>query len=306
LNSDPFLFEECFARPVLAQRLLRSFFSSDARVASAPRAPEGPDKLPDPDTIDSATHPAKSSQDRSAPDFQAWWRDVEGDLDPASVSPTASPLDALPRIPESLQADSLSCAADNTWDNGVLDDLPDPREYHTTVWTGNVMIVWGGYNGSQLLSSGSRYDPLTDTWSSLSSTGAPTERQNHTAIWTGSVMVVWGGMQSGGSALNTGGRYNPITDSWLPVSTTNAAGGRNNHTAVWTGTQMLVWGGKSSTFALNSGGLYDPVADTWGVMTTSGAPAGRYDHVAVWSGSVMVVWGGFNSAYVNTGGRYNP
>jgi len=30
------------------------------------------------------------------------------------------------------------------WDNKSLDDMPDGRGYHTAVWTGTEMIVWGG------------------------------------------------------------------------------------------------------------------------------------------------------------------
>jgi hypothetical protein len=39
---------------------------------------------------------------------------------------------------------------------------------------------------------GARYDPKTDTWSSLSITDAPTPRAEHSAVWTGSEMIVWG------------------------------------------------------------------------------------------------------------------
>ena len=45
--------------------------------------------------------------------------------------------------------------------------LPDaPAGYanwnHTAVWTGSLMIVWGGSSGNAL-NSGGRYDPMTDT-----------------------------------------------------------------------------------------------------------------------------------------------
>ncbi len=244
LDNDAFVFEECFVRPVLADRLVRSFFLADSRPEKSLQGPGerfafGPEG--------DARGPAgqrSSSPPRQHPSWDEWWRDVEPSLESESTPAVASPSDALPSLPEGVAPEAAGCASDNTWENGALDDLPDPREYHTAVWTGSLMIVWGGFNGSHLLNIGSRYDPLTDTWSSIAGAGAPTERQNHTAIWTGSVMVVWGGMQSGGSAVGTGGRYNPVTDTWLPVSTTNVAGGRNNHTALWTGTEMPGLGGE--------------------------------------------------------------
>src|SRR5213594_1645325 len=36
---------------------------------------------------------------------------------------------------------------------------PTARAGHTAVWTGAVMVVWGGYNGVSYLATGSRYSP---------------------------------------------------------------------------------------------------------------------------------------------------
>jgi hypothetical protein len=33
------------------------------------------------------------------------------------------------------------------------------RSWHTAVWTGSQMIVWGEWDGSDCLRSGSRYSP---------------------------------------------------------------------------------------------------------------------------------------------------
>ena len=40
------------------------------------------------------------------------------------------------------------------------------RRFHTAVWTGSEMIVWGGYYASYpyRLNTGGRYDPATDNW----------------------------------------------------------------------------------------------------------------------------------------------
>ena len=92
------------------------------------------------------------------------------------------------------------------------------------------MIVWGGYDGSNNLNTGGRYNPSTDSWTATSTTNAPTGRDHHTAVWTGSEMIVWGGVN--GFYLNTGGRYNPSTDSWTATSTTNAPTGRTSHGSV--------------------------------------------------------------------------
>ena len=93
--------------------------------------------------------------------------------------------------------------ATDTWTGTSTVGAPSVRRSHTAVWTGSVMVVWGGYGGTAgSFDTGGRYDPAADTWTATSTVGAPSARGGHTAVWTGSVMVVWGG-----NNLVTGGRY---------------------------------------------------------------------------------------------------
>ncbi len=199
----------------------------------------------------------------------------------------------------------------------VRDLPPEARTHHSTVWTGNEMIVWGGIADSHL-GSGARYEPATDTWIATSRVGAPSPRARHTAVWTGSEMIVWGGFDwsgdPGGSCLDSGARYDPASDTWTPVSMDGTPFPRAKHTAVWTGSEMIVWGGATGPTAedaVASGGRYDPSSDTWRPTSTQWVPHARYRHAAVWSGTEMIVWGGgyldySNWAPLNTGGRYRP
>ena len=53
-----------------------------------------------------------------------------------------------------------------------------PTRFHTAVWTGNEMIVWGGEDENQSpLNTGGRYNPVTNTWSATTTTNAPFERE---------------------------------------------------------------------------------------------------------------------------------
>src|SRR5207237_1154186 len=95
-----------------------------------------------------------------------------------------------------------------------------PRAYHSAVWTGNDMIVWGGYNSSYypnypysaLFSDGARYNPASNSWTAVSPSTL-SAREYHTAVWTGTDMIVWGG-----NYLNDGARYNPASNSWTTIS----------------------------------------------------------------------------------------
>jgi len=205
-------------------------------------------------------------------------------------------------------SDQPSECIDASWTATSTTGAPDHRYFHTAVWTGSEMIIWGG-NGisDDFLRTGGRYNPATDTWTATTTANAPDGRYNHTAVWTGSEMIVWGGIDSS-PYLNTGGRYNPGTDTWTATTTANAPTARGFHTAVWTGSEMIVWGGYDGITNLNTGGRYNPGTDSWTTTSTTNTPTARFDLTAVWTGSEMIVWGGFDgsSTYFNTGGRYNP
>jgi hypothetical protein len=96
----------------------------------------------------------------------------------------------------------------DSWTATSTTNAPGPRGFHTAVWTGSEMIVWGGeVDFGNYLDTGGRYNPSTDSWTATSTTNAPSARVFHTAVWTGSEMIVWGGQNINEFHLNTGGRY---------------------------------------------------------------------------------------------------
>lgn len=206
--------------------------------------------------------------------------------------------------------------ATNTWTRITQYRAPAERQAKDLlVWStvNNRMLVWGGYNGTATpAAGGGQYDPVTDTWYTITTTGAPAARYEHAVVWStvNNKMIVWGGY-TGATRLNTGGQYDPSADSWTATTTTSAPAARHLHSAVWSpsANRMLVWGGNSGS-ATNTGGRYDPSGDSWAAITTTSAPTGRYYHTAVWStvNSRMVVWGGTNNGTtpLNTGGQYDP
>jgi N-acetylneuraminic acid mutarotase len=191
----------------------------------------------------------------------------------------------------------------NTWKPVSHAGDPNDRFYHTAVWTGSEMIVWGGINSPRYDLSGGRYNPATNAWTPTSLDNAPSLRWLHAAVWTGTEMVV-----QGGTPVNaTGGRYNPATDTWTPTNPLNAATNGQGITVVWTGTEMIVWGGLDGDFVFrNDGGRYNPTSDSWVRTGTTNVPSARGLHSAVWTGSEMMVWGGFTGLFTNTGGLYDP
>ncbi len=195
------------------------------------------------------------------------------------------------------------------WRDTSLDGAPEGRYFHTALWTGSRMIVWGGQAGTSTFDDGGRYDVVADAWASTSTIGAPESRGRHSAVWTGDRMIVWGGVGELTPQLDTGGLYDPAGDTWQATSLADAPTARGDHNAVWTGTEMIVWGGYDGSAYVQSGGRYDPAADSWAATSEVGAPEPRGLHVGVWTGSEMVVWGGFEffgPTYFDTGGLYDP
>ncbi|MDP3940130.1 MAG: hypothetical protein Q8R92_18595, partial [Deltaproteobacteria bacterium] len=400
LGDDPIVIQECFVRPVLVDRVTRSFFASDQEIHAEARleaetllhglltgtvrvADEHPDRQilnlvrrDNPGVLEEHAPSSATARGGSDPqrrpvvlepeeferwraraagkvgeigpvreqpgayvvsvaleettdgarlavytvpktEYEAWWEGVADRFDESSVKASAVLLSLLPEpaagngwksdggpghmaTADRVGSVSATCVPDDTWDNGILDDLPLPRSYHTAVWTGSLMIVWGGLTEDGQ-NTGARYDPLTDTWAATMRINAPAAHFMHTAVWTGEVMVIWGGLGSGTPA--TGGLYDPLADSWAPTSTLGAPPGRDSYSAVWTGNEMIVWSGTPD----NAGGRYNPASNSWTATSTTGAPSGRNYHAAVWTGSQMIVWGGWDSfAALNTGGRYDP
>ena len=228
------------------------------------------------------------------------------------------------------------CGAPPSWAGAVATSplASTGRAYHSAVWTGTQMIVWGGQNGDDnglngtIFGDGAIYTPATNSWTYLpaGAPNAPSVRYAHTAVWTGSRMIVWGGLTYGGSLLtsstpatvNSGASYDPATNTWTALSASNAPAARYGHTAVWTGSAMIVWGGTATNYLAGgvtpssglAGAMYDPVADVWTtvpLVATNQPSTRRINHTAVWTGSRMIVWGGQgNCTQFADGGVFDP
>lgn len=74
-----------------------------------------------------------------------------------------------------------------------------PRELHAAVWTGEHLVIWGGYDGSGFLGDGVALDPELGRWHPLAL--APlSPRTRPAAVWTGEELFVVGGLDRRGVA----------------------------------------------------------------------------------------------------------
>lgn len=90
-------------------------------------------------------------------------------------------------------------SAGNLWKTMSATLAPTARYDHTAVWTGQEMIVWGGYGTTpSYKSDGGRYNPYLDTWTPAAGwpddLNAPVSRSQHGSVWSlQKEMVIWGG-----------------------------------------------------------------------------------------------------------------
>lgn len=183
------------------------------------------------------------------------------------------------------------------------------RREHAAVWTGEEMIVWGGFGNSlERRADGAAYRPETDSWRPIAP--APMGgRSDAAAVWTGREMIVWGGAERRPrrdfQLLTAGGAaYDPARDRWRRIARApvRSREGSRGAAALWTGSAMLVWNG-------TAGAVYDPRADRWRRMPDPPLEGARYDSTAVWTGREMIVSGGDETGGVNgaaDGAAYEP
>lgn len=140
--------------------------------------------------------------------------------------------------------------------------------------------------------------------------GQPSGRYGASAIWTGTEMIFWGGSTEDPGAQGGGGRYDPITGAFrvLPKAPDRVNQALES-VAVWTGSAMAVFRVAYSADDPLEGALFDPETDAWAEISRgSGCPPNLTSYTVVWTGQEILVWGTVSDGYASytAGGRYNP
>jgi len=175
-------------------------------------------------------------------------------------------------------------------------ELPAPPEVRTraaTAWTGEKLLVWGGYvfTGSgdkPPEADGFVFDARARRWVQMAASPlAP--RAYPASTWTGDELLIWGGSDGRQERFfDDGAAYDPNTDTWrrLPQAPIEPRA----PLWVWTGQELIVWG---TAVRVNDrprdGAAYDLGTDTW--RRIAEAPIELSDSTAVWTGQEMIVFG---------------
>jgi hypothetical protein len=139
----------------------------------------------------------------------------------------------------------------NTWTGATsLTNAPPPRLFHTAVWTGTEMIIYGGDETGFISNNGGRYNPSSNSWIPTSTIGA-SNIHKHSASWTGTEMIVTGGNVSDNSSSPSSTlsiNYNPVSNSWVSLPNFNNTGdAKELHYSFLIGNMVLIWSGINKT-----------------------------------------------------------
>lgn len=191
-----------------------------------------------------------------------------------------------------------------TW--RMIPDAPIAgRRWHVAVWTGRVMIVWGGEAQSGgdtegVALDGAAYNPGTDEWWRIADAPVAVPPSETIAIWDGLQMLVWTGASADGSgSLTTQGLiYDVVTDTWELIPAAPLEGG--HYRGVWTGDEFVVVGGGQVGEQGFWAAAFATLRREWRTLGNPrmGTSEIRWNMTASWTGThVAVVGGNRNAAF---------
>jgi len=325
LGRDSVLIQECFARPVLVDRISRSFQAHDLSIHREARdeIDDLTRRLREGELDPTAPHPrrqlvvleredgAVSPQSRRLVDGEPLVRGLSEAEFARLRSALPASLGEVGPIREERDAVVLSVALSagpdryelavyrvpkvgwEEWLAGVRPRL-NPEQVAAVAQTLENLPVPRSRSGATAEAIDSCLPD--DTWNNRSLDDFPEGRSGHVAVWTGAEMIVWGGDLFADGGPHTGARYDPLLDHWMIVSRAGSPAAYVQ--AVWTGSEMIVW----PRTAGEAPGRYSPATDTWQPVSLAGAPTPASSQVVAWVGGRMVVWDGL----AVQGGRYDP
>jgi len=200
---------------------------------------------------------------------------------------------------------STSCylLCSNQW--YVLAKMQTPRCRHGLAVTGEFVYAAGGQYregaAQSSLANVERYDPKTNTWSSVSQMQTRRSLLN-VAAFEGFLYAV-GGCDENNMRLSTIERYNPSTDTWTFAPSMSMS---RSSPCVASDKYLYVMGGVSyAGVALNTAERYDTHANIWtpvAPMSCCRASA----CCAVVNGKIYIIGGWDGSTHLKSGECYDP
>jgi hypothetical protein len=190
------------------------------------------------------------------------------------------------------------------------DDIPsgctgpyEPRSGHVAVWTGEEVLVVGGWPETTYDSA--NHPPIAlGVDGSVRTIAPPPVTLNWypgtDAFWTGDRLLVVTGTRNPSSMVVL--TYGPAADTWTmspPLPDDRFLGA-----AVWTGSELLLVGGVQNG-PDDQAWSFNPAADEWTRLPDPGIPPVERMK-GIWTGTEAVFYGGYAGAGESPGVAWNP
>lgn len=200
-----------------------------------------------------------------------------------------------------LDTGAIYSPATDSWVLVSQTGAPTSRSLSTAVWTGSVVIVFGGVDdsGNNLLRDAYTYDPNAKTWTTLPP--AATHRCRALGLWDGTRAIFLGGTDVNNLPIAGADRFD--LTNWTTSSASGDPGPLLGPAAAFDGSTLYMQGG-----LLNGNTRQDKVfsyatgTDTWSAVSKS--LAARSSGFGAWDGTHFLVWGGRDDTNVRNDGKY--
>jgi hypothetical protein len=186
---------------------------------------------------------------------------------------------------------------------GTWATLPAPplkaRGHAIGIWTGTVMVIWGGADASTGYNDGAIYDPSSSSTPWRTIPAAPIAGREAYGVWSPATneLIVWGGEGANSTPIFADGAAYKLgpTPGWRTLATKPPL--RTLFGVTRLNTQMVVFGGASAsnTASYNDAYAYDPVANAWATLTSPPGLDVRSYVTGVTTGASATFWGGWGA-----------
>jgi hypothetical protein len=200
-----------------------------------------------------------------------------------------------------LDSGAIYSPTTDTWTSVAKDAYtPTARVLATAVWTGSVVVVFGGSDasGATPYNNGAVYDPAKNAWSTIP--GASKARAASLGFWDGTRAIFYGGLGATAAAVVGADRFDLST--WSASTATGDPGAVLNPAYGFDGTNIYLEGGQVAAARTDKVFSYTSNTDYWSMLTKS--LTARTNAFGVWDGSRFVVWGGQDNFGLKNDGKY--
>jgi len=176
------------------------------------------------------------------------------------------------------------------------------RVFATAVWTGSLVIVFGGSDasGANVYKDAAIYDPAKNAWTAIAP--AAKQRSMPLGFWDGTRAVFYGGVGATAAAVSGADRFDLST--WTSSTATNDPGAILSCAYAWNGDTLFLQGGILGGMRTDKVSAYASTTDVW--TTPPKNMTARSNAFGVWDGARFVVWGGRNDlALLGDGKSFN-